>query len=80
MTLEERAAIKAEIRKELIAELNIPAVCSNCKYFIQHYCKERDAFGRDRYTPVCCGHCTSRRVKSRTPSTIACQEFEWKDI
>lgn len=79
MTPEERRALKTEIRAELIEELNVPVVCSNCKYFMQHYIKD-GPYGRGTFTPINCGHCTSRRIKSRTPGTIACNDFEWKDI
>lgn len=79
MTSEERRALKTEIRAELIEELNVPVVCANCKYFTQHYRKDI-VFGSVTFTPINCGHCTSRRVKNRTPRTIACNDFEWKDI
>lgn len=35
--------------------------CGNCKYFHQHYTRDK----RGGYSPLWCGHCTHPRLKNR---------------
>lgn len=49
-------------------------VCSNCKYFMQHYVYDK-RFCKD-FTPCNAGHCIKPRVKDRKPSHKACEHFE----
>lgn len=48
--------------------------CDGCKYFIQHYRKDRG----QNYSEVDCGHCTHPMVKARKPETPACKRFNKK--
>lgn len=45
--------------------------CKDCKYFIQHYTKNR--YG---YSKCSAGHCTYPRIKDRLNETKACKNFE----
>ena len=45
--------------------------CKLCKYYIQHYRKEK----RGHYDTVNCGHCKFPRLKHRNPSDIACYHY-----
>ena len=49
-------------------------ICNNCAHYRRHY-----VLGRERCTPVNCGHCSYPRIKRREPDNPACEHFEYRD-
>lgn len=79
MTLQERDALKAEIRAELLHELHVPRTCRNCKFYMQHYIKDPGLMYS--FTPINSGHRVGehKRIKKlRDADALACSDFEWK--
>ena len=50
--------------------------CKLCKYFVQHYRREK----RGYYDTVNCGHCKFPRLKNRKPDFKACEHFVEKFV
>lgn len=48
--------------------------CGNCKYFHQHYTRDKQG----GYSPLWCGHCTYPRLKNRR-NEETCPHWTAKD-
>lgn len=71
---QENEALKMEVEKykaELGRELSKPKDCEHCQFYIQHYVRVGNSYGK-----TYCGHCVHGRTKNRKPEDT-CQYFKF---